>query len=34
MGPSKKLGTKRSFLPDKSIFTVTEYNYDTLERAA
>ncbi len=30
MGPSKKLGTKVHFLPDKSIFTVTEYNYDTL----
>ncbi|WP_260706375.1 DNA topoisomerase (ATP-hydrolyzing) subunit B [Edaphobacter flagellatus] len=30
MGPSKKLGTKIHFLPDKSIFTVTEYNYDTL----
>ena len=30
MGPSKRLGTKIHFLPDKSIFTVTEYNYDTL----
>ncbi len=30
MGPSKRLGTKVHFLPDKSIFTVTEYNYDTL----
>src|SRR4029079_10357352 len=29
-GASKKLGTKVHFLPDKSIFTVTEYNYDTL----
>ncbi len=30
MGPSKRLGTKVHFLPDKSIFTVHEYNYDTL----
>jgi DNA gyrase subunit B len=30
MGPSKRKGTKIHFLPDKSIFTVTEYNYDTL----
>ncbi|QNI37737.1 DNA topoisomerase (ATP-hydrolyzing) subunit B [Edaphobacter albus] len=30
VGPSKRLGTKIHFLPDKSIFTVTEYNYDTL----
>jgi len=30
MGPSKRLGTKIHFLPDKSIFTVTEYNFDTL----
>jgi DNA gyrase subunit B len=29
-GTSKKLGTRIHFLPDKSIFTVTEYNYDTL----
>ena len=29
-GTSKKLGTKIHFLPDKSIFSVTEYNYDTL----
>jgi DNA gyrase subunit B len=29
-GASKKLGTKIRFLPDKSIFTATEYNYDTL----
>src|SRR3984885_3295653 len=27
-GTSKKRGTKVHFLPDKSIFTVTEYNYD------
>ena len=30
MGPSKRRGTKVHFLPDKSIFTVTEYSYDTL----
>ena len=30
MGPSKRRGTKVHFLPDKSIFTVTEYNYETL----
>ncbi len=30
MGPSKRRGTKVHFLPDKSIFTVHEYNYDTL----
>jgi DNA gyrase subunit B len=29
-GATKKLGTKVHFLPDKSIFTVTEYNFDTL----
>jgi DNA gyrase subunit B len=29
-GPSKRCGTKIHFLPDRSIFTVTEYNYDTL----
>src|SRR5271166_3622536 len=29
-GASKKRGTKVHFLPDKSIFTATEYNYDTL----
>ncbi len=29
-GASKKLGTKVHFLPDKSIFSVTEYNFDTL----
>src|ERR1017187_4064525 len=30
MGPSKRLGTKIHFLPDKTIFTVTEFNYDPL----
>jgi DNA gyrase subunit B len=30
MGPTKRRGTKVHFLPDKSIFTVTEYNFDTL----
>jgi DNA gyrase subunit B len=30
MGPTKRRGTKIHFLPDKSIFTVTEYNFDTL----
>ncbi len=29
-GVSKKRGTKVHFLPDKTIFTATEYNYDTL----
>src|SRR5947209_3136128 len=29
-GASKKRGTKVHFLPDRSIFTATEYNYDTL----
>jgi DNA gyrase subunit B len=29
-GTSKKRGTKIHFLPDKSIFTVSEFNYDTL----
>jgi DNA gyrase subunit B len=29
-GPTKKRGTKVHFLPDKGIFTVTEFNYDTL----
>ena len=29
-GASKKRGTKVHFLPDKSIFTQTEYNFDTL----
>ena len=31
MGPSKRRGTKVHFLPDKSIFTVHEYNFDTLQ---
>jgi DNA gyrase subunit B len=30
MGPSKRRGTLVHFLPDKSIFAVTEFNYDTL----
>ena len=30
MGPSTRRGTKVHFLPDKTIFTVTEFNYDTL----
>jgi DNA gyrase subunit B len=30
MGASTRKGTKVHFLPDKSIFTVTEFNYDTL----
>jgi DNA gyrase subunit B len=29
-GTTKKRGTKIHFLPDRSIFTVTEYNFDTL----
>jgi DNA gyrase subunit B len=29
-GATKKRGTKVHFLPDKEIFSVTEYNYDTL----
>jgi DNA gyrase subunit B len=29
-GTSKRRGTKVHFLPDKSIFTSTEFNYDTL----
>jgi len=29
-GKTKKRGTKVHFLPDKSIFATTEYNYDTL----
>ena len=29
-GATKKRGTKVHFIPDKTIFTVTEYNYDTL----
>src|ERR1700710_1210269 len=28
MGPTKRKGTKIHFLPDKSIFTVTEFSYD------
>src|ERR1039457_1745335 len=31
-GTSKKRGTMIHFLPDKSIFTVSEYNYDTLSQ--
>lgn len=30
LGISKRLGTKVHFLPDKTIFTATEFNYDTL----
>ncbi len=29
-GATKKRGTKVHFLPDRTIFTATEYNYDTL----
>ncbi|MGH9500150.1 MAG: DNA topoisomerase (ATP-hydrolyzing) subunit B [Terriglobales bacterium] len=29
-GATKKRGTKVHFLPDKEIFSITEYNYDTL----
>jgi DNA gyrase subunit B len=29
-GAAKKRGTKVHFVPDRTIFTVTEYNYDTL----
>jgi DNA gyrase subunit B len=29
-GAAKRRGTKVHFLPDRSIFTTTEYNYDTL----
>jgi len=29
-GTSKRRGTKVHFLPDKTIFAITEYNYDTL----
>ena len=29
-GTSKRRGTKVHFLPDRTIFSVTEYNYDTL----
>ena len=31
-GTSKKRGTKIHFLPDRSIFTITEYNGDTLSQ--
>src|SRR5947199_3342168 len=31
-GASKKRGTKVHFLPDRSIFTATEYNFDTLSQ--
>jgi DNA gyrase subunit B len=31
-GATKKRGTKVHFLPDKSILTVTEYNFDTLSQ--
>ena len=31
-GTSKRLGTKVHFLPDRTIFTSTEYNYDTLSQ--
>jgi DNA gyrase subunit B len=30
VGTTKRRGTKVHFLPDKTIFTVTEFNYDTL----
>jgi DNA gyrase subunit B len=30
VGAAKRRGTKVHFLPDRSIFTATEYNYDTL----
>src|SRR5438270_3736287 len=30
MGPAKKTGTKVRFKPDTTIFTATEYNFDTL----
>jgi DNA gyrase subunit B len=32
MGPAKKTGTKVKFLPDKEIFSTTEYNFDTLSQ--
>ena len=32
-GTTKKRGTKIHFLPDRSIFTVTEYNYDILAQS-
>ncbi len=31
-GASKKRGTKVHFLPDRTIFTATEYNFDTLSQ--
>src|SRR5262252_1162256 len=31
-GTTKKRGTKVHFVPDKSIFTTTEYNFDTLSQ--
>ncbi len=31
MGPSTRKGTKVHFLPDKTIFSVTEFNFDTLQ---
>jgi len=31
-GATKKRGTKVHFLPDREIFTVTEYNFDTLSQ--
>ncbi|MGA9670388.1 MAG: DNA topoisomerase (ATP-hydrolyzing) subunit B [Terracidiphilus sp.] len=31
-GTSKRLGTKVHFLPDKTIFTATEFNFDTLSQ--
>ncbi len=31
-GATKKRGTRVHFLPDKSIFTATEYNFDTLSQ--
>src|SRR6266498_5117130 len=31
-GATKKRGTKVHFLPDRSIFTATEYNFDTLSQ--
>ena len=30
VGPAKKTGTKVHFVPDREIFTATEYNFDTL----
>jgi len=31
-GASKKRGTRVHFIPDKTIFTATEYNFDTLSQ--